>query len=352
MLEGNELAVKGLRQVGVIIPAREPEPMLVPLVHALRAAGFGLVLVVNDGSSAVAGGIFREVEAAGARVLEHAVNLGKGRALKTAFNYVLAERPEITAVVTADADGQHKLEDIVHVAEESARLEAPVLGARAFAGTVPFRSRFGNTLTRYVFAMTTGTRLRDTQSGLRGLPRGVLAPLMTLEGERYEFEMNMLAFLCSTGRKPVEVPIATVYIEGNKSSHFNPIWDSMRIYFVLARFVLSSFVAAALDFLLFAITFAITQNVAAAVAVGRISSLVNFTLNRRFVFRTHRGLWRTLAEYYILVLAVALTSYVSITLLARRWGWNVLAAKVGVDAVLSLVSFSVQRTFIFRHRRT
>ena len=341
-----------LRYVAVVVPAREPEPLLVPLVHALRAAGFGLVLIVNDGSGAACGAIFQESEAAGARVLFHAVNLGKGRALKSAFNCLLSEYPEITAVVTADADGQHTLEDIVHVAHEVISRGEPVLGSRAFAGEVPLRSRFGNILTRYVFASVTGARLGDTQSGLRGLPRDVLAPLITLEGERYEFEMNMLAHLCRAGRRPVEVAIETVYIEGNRSSHFNPIWDSMRIYFVLARFVLSSMVAAVLDLMLFAVTFGLTGNVAASVAVGRVSSLVNFTLNRRFVFRSHKLLWQTLVEYYALALAVALMSYGAITTLAHRWRWNVLLSKLCVDVVLSLVSFSVQRTFIFRRRKT
>lgn len=341
---------ESLRHVAVIVPAREPESVIVPLVHALRAAGFRLVLLVNDGSSSNTETIFQGAQAAGARVLVHAVNLGKGRALKSAFNCVLADYPEITAVVTADADGQHTLEDILRVAGEVVSRKEPVLGSRAFAGEVPLRSRFGNTLTRYVFAMVTGANLSDTQSGLRGLPRHVLPGLMTLEGERYEFEMNMLAFLCRAGRKPIEVPIATVYIEGNRSSHFNPIWDSMRIYFVLARFVLSSIVAAVLDLALFVGTFALSGNVAAAVAVGRVSSLVNYTLNRRFVFRSHKPLWRTLVEYYLLALAIALTSYGAITALAHRWSWNVLLAKLCVDAVLSLASFSVQRTFIFRRR--
>jgi len=152
------------------VPAREPGPVLAPLIRELQAAGFGLVLLVNDGSSLQADEIFREAKSAGARVLNHAVNLGKGRALKTAFNCVLAEYPGISAVVTADADGQHTLEDIVQVAQETVRSGAPVLGSRAFAGKVPFRSRFGNTLTRYVFATATGAKMSDTQSGLRGLP--------------------------------------------------------------------------------------------------------------------------------------------------------------------------------------
>jgi glycosyltransferase involved in cell wall biosynthesis len=337
-----------LRHIAVIIPAREPEPVLGPLAQSLAEAGFGLVLVVDDGSSAAAAALFREASTAGARVLVHAVNLGKGRALKSAFNCILAEYPAITAVVTADADGQHTLADIVRVAAETAARGTPVLGSRAFAGQVPLRSRFGNTLTRYVFASVTGSMLRDTQSGLRGFPRNVLPSLITLEGERYEFEMNMLAFLCRAGRKPFEVPIETVYIGGNRSSHFNPIWDSMRIYFVLARFVLSSVIAAVLDFALFTVTFAMTRNLAASVVIGRISSLLNFTLNRRFVFRANGALGRALVQYYILAAAVALTSYAAITLLAHRWSWNVIAAKLVVDAVLSMVSFSVQRTFIFR----
>jgi len=346
---GPSQAASGVASLCVLIPAWKPEPGLVDLASSLSEAGFGLVLVIDDGSGEAGRAIFEELAARGITVLHHAVNLGKGRALKTGFNYLLTQHPNMAGVVTADADGQHTPVDIVHVGEALLTSGTnPVLGARTFGADVPMRSKFGNELTRYIFGFVTGMRLRDTQTGLRGLPLSLLPSLMTLDGERYEYEMTMLAHLCREGQRPVEVPIATVYIEGNRSSHFNPVWDSMRIYFVLARFFFSSLVAAGIDFLGFTITFALTHNVLASVAVGRLSSLVNFALNKRFVFHNRTSLVAALWRYYALVLVIFAASYGLIWTLNVYLHWNVFAAKICVDLLLSLVSFSVQRTFIFR----
>jgi len=341
-------ALTSLRSIALLIPAKEPEARLVELAGTLSSSGFGLVLILDDGSSAASRPVFDALQPLHLRLLRHAVNLGKGRALKTLFNCVLDEYPDILGVVTADADGQHTVADILHVAEALVSSGKPVLGSRTFGAGVPLRSKFGNVLTGYIFAFVTGSKLRDTQTGLRGLPTSLLPELMTLDGEHYEYEMTVLAHLCREGNRPMEVPIATVYIENNRSSHFNPIRDSMRIYFVLARFFASSLVAAGIDYLGFSLAFAATQNILAAVAIGRLSSLVNFALNKRFVFRSASPLGVTLWRYYALVLAVGGLSYGLIGALHRYFGWNVYAAKVPVDLILSLVSFSIQRTFVFR----
>ena len=219
--------------IAILIPAWQPGAALLELVAELSPRH--LVIVLDDGSSEGSRAMFEALPEENVRLLRHAVNLGKGRALKTAFNCVLAEYPQIEAVVTADADGQHTVADILHVAQVLAERGQPVLGARAFDVATPLRNRFGNALTRRVFGWLVGTKLRDTQTGLRGFPVSLLPELMTLEGERYEYEMNVLAHLCHSGRVPYEVPIATVYLESNRSSHFHPVWDSLRIYFVLAR---------------------------------------------------------------------------------------------------------------------
>jgi putative flippase GtrA len=210
------------------------------------------------------------------------------------------------------------------------------------------RSRVGNGLTRHIFAFVTGAKLMDTQTGLRAFPRAMLPELMVLEGERYEYEMTVLAHICRAGGKPLEVPIETVYIDGNRSSHFDPVRDSMRIYFVLARFFFSSIIASGIDFIGFSATFALTGNVLASVIVGRLSSLVKFALNKKFVFHSRASVVGSLWRYYLLVAAIAAVSYGLIFALTRRLHWNVFAAKVIVDVLLSLVSFSVQRTFVFR----
>ena len=125
--------------------------------------------------------------------------------------------PWATGVVTADADGQHSAEDIVSVARQAqssgARL---VLGVRSFAGDVPRRSRLGNELTRRAFGRLTGVRLADTQTGLRAMARAELPQLLQLEGERYEYEMTVLAHLCRKYGRPLEVPIETIYFPSSQ----------------------------------------------------------------------------------------------------------------------------------------
>jgi putative flippase GtrA len=228
---------------------------------------------------------------------------------------------------------------------------ALIVGARGFQGAIPLRSRAGNTLTKYVFRFLTGRRLTDTQSGLRGIPRRAVPRLMRLEGERYEYEMNVLADAASSCGI-VEVPIETIYIEGNRSSHFHPLWDSMRIYATLARFYASALVAAVIDLAVFALAYWATSDVLAGVAAGRLSSVANFLLNRRFVFDSGGEVLQAVSRYYALVLLVAAASYSGIQILSRALGMNVLASKILVDAMLSLASFLVQRAFVFKRRPT
>lgn len=338
-----------LADFAVLIPSRQPTEVLLHLVSALRDLGLRHIIVVDDGSAEKCQPIFMQLEVAGHTVLRHAVNLGKGRALKTGFNYLLRRHPDLLGVVTADADGQHSAPDILRVAQALLLApKRPVLGVRSFIGDVPLRSKFGNAVTRLIFAFITGVNLTDTQTGLRGLPMPLLPSLMRLDGERYEYETTVLAAICSGGGKPFEVSIETIYIDGNQSSHFNPVRDSMRIYFVLARFLASSILASGIDFLVFTLAFAVSHNLALSVVTGRLSSVVNFALNRRFVFHNRGPVMEELWRYYALVAAVGLLSYVLVRLTVQRLHWNVLAAKLCVDVALSLVSFSMQRTFVFR----
>jgi glycosyltransferase involved in cell wall biosynthesis len=335
-----------LATIAVLIPCWRPGLELVSMVAALVPYGFGEVVVVADGDTS--NSIFEELaQMQGVQVLRHAVNLGKGRALKTGFNAILMWLPHIAAVVTADADGQHRVADVVAVAREAASTERPVLGVRRFDRGVPLRSRLGNQITRGIFRVVMGATVADTQTGLRAIPRALLPELLQLPGERYEYEMTMLAHLCRSGRQPLEVPIATVYLDGNRSSHFDPLLDSMRISFVLLRFYSSSLIAAVIDFIGFAIVFAASGNLLWSVAIGRLSSLVNFVLNRRYVFRSGRQMAPALVRYYVLAVGVAAMSYVLIRVATVHLHWNVFLAKVTFDVLLSVVSFSAQRTFVF-----
>jgi putative flippase GtrA len=341
-----------MTQLAALIPARRQYPALAPLVDALLEAGLGGVIVVDDGSPPEDKEFLDSLaEKPRVHLLRHAINLGKGRALKTGINYFATTLTNFAGLVTADADGQHSSDDILRVARVFLETPGrPVLGSRKFAGEVPLRSRLGNFLTRVIFHFVSGHEVGDTQTGLRAFPSMLLPDLIALPGERYEYEMTVLAHLCRQGNAPIEVPISTIYIDKNRASHFNPILDSTRIYFVLARFYASSLVSAGLDLAGFSLTFALTRNVLVSIVAGRLSSLANFLLNRGFVFNSGGRMGVALGRYYLLAIAVAIVSYGSITALTSYLGWNVFVTKVIVDTLLSLATFSVQRTFVFSSR--
>lgn len=341
-------AAAALTGIAVLIPAWQPGSSLPVLVRGLREAGFPAIIVIDDGSDALHAEIFASLAGLDrVHVLRHAVNLGKGRALKTGINHVLATFPNYRGVLTADADGQHSVEDIVRTATAFDRSpQRVVLGVRRFDEDVPLRSRFGNDVTCVVFRFLTGKKISDTQSGLRIFPSTVLAELLALPGERYEYEMTVLSHICRT-RTPLEVEIATIYLDGNATSHFDPIRDSARIYFVLLRFYASSLIAAGLDTAVFGVAFLLTGNILLSFVAGRTSSLVNFALNKRFVFHSGTAVGPALLRYYVLAAAIAAASYVSIQALTATLALNVILAKVLVETTLSLLSFSVQRTFVF-----
>jgi glycosyltransferase involved in cell wall biosynthesis len=268
-------ASRPTERIAVLIPAFRPDESLAQLVSSLLALSFGAIVVVNDGSGAGYDPIFEQLgQAPRVRVLRHPVNLGKGRALKTGLRYFLDHLTDFDGVVTCDADGQHDAADVWTTAQRVyGAPEKLVMGVRRFRGSIPLRSRLGNAITKHVFAFLTGSTLGDTQCGLRGIPRKLIPRCLHLAGDRYEFEMNVLADAArSCG--VAEVPIDTIYINGNRSSHFRPFWDSMQIYLVLARFYLSSLIAASLDLAIFAVVFWSTN------ICGRISSIANLFYNR------------------------------------------------------------------------
>lgn len=223
--------------ITALVPAFDPTIRLLRLVRELCASEFRAIIVVNDGSAPACDAIFAQVASLErTTVLTHGVNRGKGAALKTGLGHIHRTFGDHLGVVTLDADGQHLVADALRVAGAlRAHPESLVLGSRGFERDVPLRSRFGNDLTRLLFRLLVGPRLADTQTGLRGIPRSFIPALLRLGGDGYEFELEMLIAAVGSGRRIVEQPIATVYLDRNSASHFAPIRDSLRIYRVLLR---------------------------------------------------------------------------------------------------------------------
>jgi putative flippase GtrA len=335
----------------VLIPSYEPDARLIELVLALRTDDAATpVVVVDDGSGPRFAPIFEEVARHGARVLHHPRNLGKGAALKTGIRHVLDAHPG-AGVVTADGDGQHTPVDVARVA---AVLESTssslVLGIRAFSGRVPARSRIGNTISRALFRAVSGQSIGDTQTGLRGLPSASLPWLLTVTGERFEYEFRMLLHAPSAGFSLREHPIATVYTEGNASSHFRPVADSARVYVPLLRFAASALVAFAVDTVALLVLQALTGTLLLSIVGARlISASVNFAANRHAVFARGRDvtLRTAIARYASLAVLLLAANFGMLTALTDA-GVPLLAAKALTDGSLFAVSFGVQRAVVFR----
>ncbi|MBE6541823.1 MAG: glycosyltransferase [Ruminococcaceae bacterium] len=278
----------------VIIPAYKPDHELLKTISGLVEAGLDDILVVNDGSGEKFEPVFDEVKKIPeCTLLRHEVNRGKGAALKTAFDYFLKNRPNNAGVVTADADGQHLVCDIKAVGEKMAESGSTVLGVRDFSDpTVPPRSKAGNKITRTVFRLFFGMKITDTQTGLRAFPTKDIPVIATADGDRYEFETNML-YLINRKNLPLdEVKISTVYIGENSSSHFRVVRDSIRIYSLLIKFLVSFIASAAVYGIVSSLIGYFAGSVLPAIAGlivptavgGVLAAAVHYIVNANLVF--------------------------------------------------------------------
>lgn len=336
----------------ILIPAYKPDHRFIDFMQLLCQEGLK-VLVVDDGSGEEFAPVFDKAKALGIPVLYHAVNQGKGRALKTGFEAIWRDFPEAERIVTADCDGQHTMEDIKRLF--TVMRENPgtmVLGGRFSKkeDDVPARSAFGNTMTRWIFHLATGLKIRDTQTGLRGIPREWLPKMVTLKGERYEYEMNMLLSIRDWSIPYMEIPISTIYIDDNKGSHYHAVRDSVRIM----RQILAYSAVATLSFLVDYAAYLLLCNVlgwgvAWSFVLARIiSSVPNVILNSKLVFKESNA-W-SIVKYYILWAVVLTLGTGGSKFFSAFLGFPNLLCKVIVDIPLFALSFWAQRELVFQKK--
>jgi glycosyltransferase involved in cell wall biosynthesis len=337
-------------KVILLIPSYQPTVLFCELLEEFRQMDPTPVVVVDDGSGSAYSELFqRAARVRDIVVLKNAVNLGKGAALKHGMNHVLVNYPDCTGVVTADADGQHLADDILKVATElQSRSTEVIFGSRDFKRDVPFRSKIGNLVSRYVYRFLVGLKLSDTQTGLRGIPRRLMELSLGIRSNRYEFETEQIIVAKTASFKFKEVPIQTVYINDNSGSHFNPVLDSFRIYFVLLRYTLSSIATALTDFVVFYILTANGMALLSANMSARAVALwLQFLLLKAYVFKSKAGI-SIFAAY---VAYVFFSGYLSAAMQAQFAGHFVdspLLAKVVVESVIWIFNFMFLRDIIFR----
>ncbi len=346
--------------IAVLIPAYKPDgSLMLPFLSELMNT-FKNVIVVDDGGGQQYKSIFDSCVRSGAKVLTHGINRGKGAALKTGISYIRDSYPEVTGVVTADCDGQHLAADIEKVARALA--EEPnkmIIGGRRFDKDVPLRSKAGNTLTRQMFKLATGVKIYDTQTGLRAFGRELFDELISLKGDRYEYEMNMLLKLREWGVEPKEITIKTVYINDNATSHYNPIKDSLKIGSRILLFLSSSIISFVVDYvamlLLMAFVFPDDSALYAALSfcIARVlSATVNYLLNKNVVFRG-KNAKHSVIKYFALAFGVMVLG-AGVSGLAEALfesTFIVMLCKAVYDIVMYFVNYVIQRDFIFKSEK-
>ena len=273
----------------ILIPAYEPDEELISLTKRLKETGFAVV-VVNDGSGPAYDRIFDAVKDF-AHILVHERNKGKGAALKTGMRYIRDHLPEAENFITCDADGQHRVEDVVRVNEQLNAGHKFVLTMRRLRKNIPFRSWIGNAMSRVVYALLTKRYLSDNQSGLRGFHRSHIDWMLQVEKNNYDYEMNVLYYASKKSIRICTILIDAIYINNNQSSHFHPIKDTIRIYkslFKLASGLFIGLLVSEAGIVMVSCVLGYKHLLITLPSAAALSYLTNVVVCRYFVFRNTR----------------------------------------------------------------
>lgn len=340
------------RNAVILIPAYNPDEAIMQDFLRELSKKFKDIVIVNDGSDKMHDNFFQKLSN-NYIVINHYKNLGKGRALKTGINYILNEFPNLKVIVTADCDGQHSVKDIEACFKASLNNpDSLVLGTRNFNDkNVPFKSKYGNKITRNMFKIFVGIKITDTQTGLRAMSKDIATKFLDVAGERYEYETNMLITCKNEDIKIYEEEIDTVYINCNELSHFNPVKDSIMIYKLFIKYILASISSFIVDILIFTLILSFIKNITNAILISTIiariiSSLYNYLINSKLVFKKMNKY--SLVKYFTLVIIMMFVSGLVVNYLVELTTWNATLVKIIVDAIIFVINFIIQREFIFK----
>ena len=336
-------------KIAVVIPCYNTGRACTDVITRARSAAAG-VLVIDDGST---DDTAQHIAAAGAPCIRLAVNAGKGAALEAGIRDVLRGRhgrlaDEFDYILTIDGDGQHDPADIPAVIARAPRNHADLIIGVRNVRVMPPKSRIGNSFARLVFFLGTGRYVADTQSGFRLMSRSLARRLLTaVSWRRYETEAELLAKAVTLGYTVDTVEISTIYFDRNRGSHFDPLWDSLRVVAVLSRSALASFAGALADVAAFVLLLPTTDgSIVRANVLARIAAVaVRSVLSRGDVFRSRgRFSLRGVARYGAIVAAnLAMTT--ALLLIYVRLGLRPVAAKILSQLTGVIVTFLAIEAF-------
>ena len=352
------------KDVLIIIPALNPNEKFIKYVDELLDKGFKGIVVINDGSSEEYKNIFDKLEEKQkVKVLVHEVNKGKGRALKTGFEYFLnlENINDYVGIITVDCDGQHRIEDVLKIKDKmnEEKENTLILGVRNFTNTdVPVRSSFGNRFSKMLFKILYGKEISDVNTGLRGFTKDIIGKMINVSGERYEYEANTLVEAVSKKINIIEIPIETIYIDNNKGSHFRPVIDSIKMILKyldsFIKYAAVALVSVIIDVLLFKLFLGFlniqvetTLIVISTVLARIISSVINFILNKKVSFKSDKKVKDTIFKFAALCVIQMFVSGFTVAGIYHLTKFPEVLIKIVVDTILFFINFMVQKRFIF-----
>lgn len=334
-----------------LIPSYEPTDILLTVVNELLEYSF-TVVVVNDGSESKYDEIFSKLPEI-VHYISYENNQGKGIALKTGFKYIKDHFNSNNIIVTLDSDGQHKVSDAIKICEECETSDDNlILGSRFFDKKTPIKSRIGNSLARIFLSLSTHHKIYDTQTGLRAFKYDLLDFLINVKGHRYEYEMKVLLDCIKAGFTIKEVKIETVYFENNAGTHYSPIKDTYKILIEVIKFSASSLIGFFIDYAVFSLLTLIPSSwphwiLFCNIFARIVSASINFTINYFLVFRSKEKIWLSVLKYIGLAVFILGCNTLFLWLLVDLASMNPYLAKIIVEVTMFIVSWIVQRLFVF-----
>lgn len=332
----------------ILIPSYEPDDKLIKLLQKLHKEDLDVILV-NDGSGPKYKDIFDEAKTLVNKYITYPTNMGKGHALKEGLKYIKKNYKDNYVVTTMDSDGQHTIKDALKLSNLAYKNKnALILGKRVREKNVPLRSRLGNGITKFVFELVTHEEIYDTQTGLRSFSNQLMEYMLSIDGKRFEYEMNVLLYLKRNEIDVIEEKIETIYINKNSGSHFHAIKDSFKIYKNIFKFSLSSLFSFLIDYILYSIIIIASGNIILSNVGARIiSATFNYNFNRKIVFKDDKDIRDTIIKYILLAIFILIVNTTILSLLVHL-GMNKFLSKLLVEVLLFILSFLVQKFLIFK----
>jgi len=341
----------------VVVPAYKPDIKMLSFIDSLINLDMKVV-VIDDGSGIEYERIFQKLNK-NAKYISYPINKGKGYALKVGFQYIKDNYKDYI-VITADSDGQHNVVDIYKISKLYYNNRGTLLlGVRNFnSSNTPLKSKVGNIVTRKVLSTIIKQDLMDTQTGLRAFDNSLIDLMLEIDGDRYEYETNVLLECSKNNIKINEEEIMTIYQNNNKGSHYKPLKDSLIIFKQIIKFGSSSFISFLIDYSLYIILLQLTNSWQLALSVSLsnilariISSSFNFYINKKIIFKSEQNMAKSAISYFFLAILIIVANTIFLNILINNIGVSVYTGKIISELSFFIVSYIVQKNIIFKKKR-